>query len=157
MDVIDAWGVILRHAARVLLLDAAGRVLLLRWADPHRPDEPFWISPGGGIEGGERPVDCAVRELNEETGIRLEPRALSGPVGSETVEFTFEGARYRQEQTFFTARVPGGPVAPTRLEAVEERSLLGHRWWSLAELDGAAERYYPRNLPAMLRTLGVAG
>lgn len=32
-----------------------------------------WMIPGGGIEDGEGEQDCCVREIAEETGIRVEP------------------------------------------------------------------------------------
>lgn len=41
-----------------------------------RPDIPFpglWDLPGGGREGEESPVECALREVEEEFGIALTP------------------------------------------------------------------------------------
>lgn len=158
MELIDTTEVVHRRAARVLLVDAAGRVLLLQGVDPSRPDEPYWMTPGGGIEGDEDPATCAVRELFEETGIRLEPASLAGPVWDEIVDFEFHGVPYRQEQVFYAARVAGGPVAPTRLDEGERRCLLGHRWWRPAEFATTTERYYPRQLPELLRAVvGAAG
>ena len=34
--------------------------------------------PGGGREGQETPVQCALRELDEEFGLHLSPQALTG-------------------------------------------------------------------------------
>ena len=50
-----------------------GAVLLARWigADP-----PRWTLPGGGLDHGEDPRDGAVREVEEETGYRVELRQL---------------------------------------------------------------------------------
>src|SRR5690606_29500424 len=36
-----------RVGARVLLLDGAGRVLMLRGHDPHQPQRSWWFTPGG--------------------------------------------------------------------------------------------------------------
>jgi 8-oxo-dGTP pyrophosphatase MutT (NUDIX family) len=54
---------------RILLLNEQGEVLLVRsWLGHQR-----WSLPGGGIHRRETPLDAAVRELLEETGLRLSP------------------------------------------------------------------------------------
>jgi 8-oxo-dGTP pyrophosphatase MutT (NUDIX family) len=42
------------------------RVLLIK-----RRDIPVWVLPGGGIENGEEPEAAALREAEEETGLKL--------------------------------------------------------------------------------------
>lgn len=39
-------------------------------------DAPLWTLPGGGLDHGEDPRDGAVREVEEETGYRVELRQL---------------------------------------------------------------------------------
>jgi len=57
----------------VCLIDGAGRILL-----QHRDDDippagyGRWAIPGGGREGDETPRETALREFEEETGVRLE-------------------------------------------------------------------------------------
>jgi 8-oxo-dGTP pyrophosphatase MutT (NUDIX family) len=60
------------RVAAVILVDSSGRLLLqLRdggtTKDPHR-----WGPPGGRVEPGEEPYEAAVRELEEETGLRVD-------------------------------------------------------------------------------------
>ncbi|PZF97803.1 NUDIX hydrolase [Micromonospora deserti] len=146
-----------RRAARVLLVDAAGRVLLFSGWDPSRPDHRYWFTPGGGLDPGESPAAAAARELAEETGLRLAPAELGESVWSETVEFPFDGVRYRQEQEFFLVRVPSWQVDTAGFTDVERASVDGHRWWTRAELVTTDERYYPVELPAVLaRALSAA-
>lgn len=45
------------------------RVLLVRRSNP--PDAGFWGFPGGKIEAGETIEQAALREVNEETGLRV--------------------------------------------------------------------------------------
>lgn len=52
-----------RTSVRGLVVDAEGRVLLVRTRDGHV------MLPGGGIEDGEEEVDCLRREVAEETGV----------------------------------------------------------------------------------------
>ena len=59
-----------RAAAYALVIDRDTRILLVRAgslsATPSR-----WYLPGGGIELGESPAQCAVRETQEETGLSI--------------------------------------------------------------------------------------
>ncbi|MEV0728963.1 NUDIX domain-containing protein [Polymorphospora sp. NPDC051019] len=144
---------ILRRAARVLLVDRAGRVLLFNGFDPARPDHRYWFTPGGGLEPAESPAAGAVRELAEETGLLLTPAELGDPVRHEEVEFPFDGRWYRQEQDFFLARVTSWQVDTRGFDEVERHSIESHRWWSADELERTAERFYPEDLPGLLRQL----
>nr|WP_280101368.1 NUDIX domain-containing protein [Micromonospora arborensis] len=142
-----------RRAARVLLVDAAGQVLLFEGLDPARPGHRYWFTPGGGLDPGESPVVGAARELAEETGLRLDPAELGEPVWSDTTEFSFDGTWYRQEQDFFLLRVQSWQVDTAGFDAIEQRSIVGHRWWLPAELVASGDRFYPPELPALLTRL----
>ena len=61
----------------VLIQDLAGRVLMqLRDDIPGIAGPGKWCMFGGHIEPGERILDTAVREIEEETGLVLNPRDL---------------------------------------------------------------------------------
>lgn len=66
------------NGAKLLLIHGDRLLTCLR---DDRPDIPFpahWDLPGGGREGQEAPVQCALRELDEEFGLHLSPQALTG-------------------------------------------------------------------------------
>jgi ADP-ribose pyrophosphatase YjhB (NUDIX family) len=67
----------------------ADGVLLARIA-PGFADTGWWTLPGGGLDFGEDPVDCVLRELREETGLEGRIDELVGIVSyvlepSETI------------------------------------------------------------------------
>jgi 8-oxo-dGTP pyrophosphatase MutT (NUDIX family) len=66
-----------REAARVILHNPQGEILLMltHW-DPGTGLPPRWLTPGGGIDSGETTLQAAIRELFEETGIRVNANEL---------------------------------------------------------------------------------
>ena len=54
--------------------DAEGRVLCVQRA--HEPRD--WTLPGGKMDKGETPIDTLVREVEEESGYRVQPSELIG-------------------------------------------------------------------------------
>lgn len=143
-----------RSAARVLLVDAADRVLLLRGSDPVDASAGhWWFTPGGGLDDGERPVDAACRELAEETGLHLSPGALGEVVHRRVAHFTFCGTDYRQSEVFYLARVDAHEVDTAGWTEMELASVTGHRWWPRPELMATGERVFPADLAGLLDRL----
>ena len=142
-----------RRAGRVLVLDEAGRVLLLHGYDPARPGQPYWFTVGGGAKPGESLARAAARELSEETGLVAAPEILGNPVWHEVTEFGFDGTIYRQDQDFFLFRVASPVVRTDGMEDEEAAVVDGHRWWTAEELESTAETFYPAQLPSLLRDL----
>lgn len=60
----------------VALVDRDGRVLVQQ-RPPGKPMAGLWEFPGGKVEAGEAPEAALVRELAEELGIAVDPRALA--------------------------------------------------------------------------------
>ena len=61
-----------------IITDDAGRLLLVRRG--HEPEAGRWSLPGGRVEPGESDPQAVVREVREETGLRVEPGRLIGEV-----------------------------------------------------------------------------
>jgi 8-oxo-dGTP pyrophosphatase MutT (NUDIX family) len=144
-----------RPAVRVLCLDAQQRLLLLRWRDP-ADGTYLWEPPGGGIEPGERPIDAARRELQEETGLpggSVLDRHVT--VGRDVV---WNGQRYQGQEAFFLARVDQpAPLDPQGMTERERGWLQGHAWVAWSELAHLPDRVEPPQLAAVLAALDPSG
>ncbi|MCW2392311.1 NUDIX hydrolase [Sphingobium sp. B11D3A] len=131
-----------RPAARLLVTDPQGRLLLFRFTPDDRP--PFWVTPGGAVDRGETFEQAARRELREETGLDLEPGPL---VAVRDVTFvTLEGIPVDAEERFYAV-----PVAEARIDTaghtdLEKAVMLSHRWWTPQELAAHDEAWYPVDL-----------
>ena len=98
----------------VILTNHAGDVLLLK----HSYGPRVWALPGGGLERGEDPEECARREVQEELGVTL--GALT-PLDS--LEEQLSGSPHTAH--LFTALCTQRPV-PDGREVVEARFFPSH-------------------------------
>lgn len=147
-------GVPFRRGARVLLLDDADRILLVRGHDLDQPERSWWFTVGGGVDAGESAHDAAVRELFEETGLRVPPEQLVGPVAVRSATFDFLRRTVRQDEEFFLARVAGPATITTEGWTDVERSFVDEvRWWALGDLAAVREEVFPAELVPLVRGL----
>jgi 8-oxo-dGTP pyrophosphatase MutT (NUDIX family) len=143
-----------RHSARVLLIDAADRILLIRsLVSPGQPGSGHvWFTPGGGIESGEDLTTAAIRELYEEIGLHADPadfRHVAYTTGH--ADLGWANGLFRDD--FLLHRVASHEVDITNQTDLERTHYAGHRWWTTAEIGTTTETIYPNQLASLLRGL----
>lgn len=82
----------------IVFNEAKDQVLLIK-----RRDIPVWVLPGGGIHEGESPEEAAVRETEEETGLRVQ-------LGRKIAFYTPVN-RLTKPTHFFECHVQGGALS----------------------------------------------
>ena len=120
-----------RHSVSVagVITDDHGRALLIQRADNHR-----WEPPGGVLELGESITDGVRREVHEETGLDVEPVALTG---------VYKNMKRGIVALVFRCKITGGDLTTT-----DEASAF--RWATDTEVaDLAEEAYAVRVLDAL--------
>jgi putative (di)nucleoside polyphosphate hydrolase len=99
-----------RRGVGVMLLNARGEVFVARRIDT---TAEAWQMPQGGIDAGEDPETAALRELEEETGLKPEhvqmlaraPGWLTYDLPAELVPVLWKGKYRGQEQAWFALRL----------------------------------------------------
>ena len=150
-----------RTSARVVLLDDTGAVLLLCGSDPANPafqdgDAPrWWFTVGGEVRQSERLAEAAARELAEETGLRVAPADMIGPVWRRDEVFEFNGSVIDSEEFYLVYRTPRFEPSIAGRTELERHYIHGARWCDandIAELTAAGEQVYPLQLGELLPT-----
>ena len=140
-----------RLAVRALIVDLAGRVLLVQFRDD--AGQTWWATPGGGIDEGEDAESALRRELAEEIG--LEDFELGPEIWTREHTFAWRGRIYRQCERMWLVEVPAHEPSP-RVDLAAEL-VADVRWWTRAELAETHETLVPARLPELLRELRAKG
>ena len=137
-----------RQAGRVVVV-AQGQMLLVAGHDFSDATHHWLFTPGGGIEAGESPAQAAARELAEETGIIVDPGALT-LLGYRQALFEFRALTCLANETFYYLHLERKPQLNQERWTTNERSLLdGLNWYSphnLRQLSQAGLAIYPPEL-----------
>jgi len=138
---------VFRGAARLLVLTPEPQVLLLRLEPSFR--DPFWVTPGGGLDEGESYEDAALRELAEEVG--RSDLAIGPCIWTREVTFTWERWRVHQKERTFLVEVPAAFEAVTVFP--DEEPITGSGWFTVNALRDELETVYPVGLADLLDRL----
>ena len=103
-----------------------GRVLLAQRA--RLPAQGVWTLPGGVVESGETLTQALIREIDEETQLKVEPVALAGHREVLVRDANGRAERHFIILCFATRWISGEPVL--------NEELAEARWLKPSELEG---------------------
>ena len=135
-----------RRVSRVVLLDENDRFLLLLTASP-RLQTPVvrWLTPGGGVEDHESHAEGAIRELFEETGLRVE--SVGDPIWSIEGQSVFNDGHVQSTYSeYFVVRTNSFEITNENWMDNEFVDITDVRWWTVEELNTSGEKYSPEPL-----------
>jgi 8-oxo-dGTP diphosphatase len=126
----------IRLAARALILHE-DRLLLVNAYPGGRSD--LWCAPGGGMESGASLHDNLMREIFEETGLRVQ-------VGSPALinEFHDPASGFHQVDLFFRCRIIEGAIDPAWRDP--EGVVTQRRFFSRSDMEMGRIRFKPDSL-----------
>jgi 8-oxo-dGTP pyrophosphatase MutT (NUDIX family) len=96
-----------RASVAAVIFDRRGRILLQQ-----RSDGGQWGLPGGGVEIGESVAEAVIREVHEETGLRVKPRRIVGVYSNPALQVVRypDGNVWHYITTCFECTVLGGTL-----------------------------------------------
>lgn len=142
-----------RPSSRLLVIDRQARVLLFKFVfkEGALAGTIFWATPGGALDPGESFEKAAVRELFEETGIRIYG------VDKHITERRFvlplpEGGEAFAIERFYLLFIDEVELSKENHTDLELEVMVEHRWWHIEELEKTEEKIYPEDLPRLLKS-----
>jgi bifunctional NMN adenylyltransferase/nudix hydrolase len=130
----------------------SGHVLLIQRGQ--FPGAGQWALPGGFVETGERVIDSAIREVHEETGLKVPPKVLRGSVRAER---TFDKVDRDPRGRFIThaflfnlAPCPTGGL--TKVKGGDDAAHA--EWVPLAEVEGMKDKLFLDHYDIIFTLLG---
>jgi len=138
-----------RETARVLIFNQKNEVFLLKTHfDPEVGLPPRWLTPGGGIDLGESTLVAAIRELFEETGLKVDSAELGEPVLVTEGRWDWaDGKNYHTyKDTIYELQVDDFKIDTSGFTSDELRDILEYRWWKVSDLIASGESVGPHEL-----------
>lgn len=97
-------------------------------------DEDMYDLPGGGLDRGELPEDCLIREVKEETGISVSKPQL---IACESDYFTFRRQKVMYYQTiglYYLCELTGGKLSTDGFDEFEKNYARLAEWVPIKQL-----------------------
>ena len=139
-----------RATSRVLLIDPSGAALMFLQYGKSHSVPPRWITPGGGVDPGESHDQAAIREVFEETGLRLE--SVPAAFLDEDFEPDQRWHPYqRGHWAWYDVRVDRFNPVRDGWTDEERADVVEWRWMTADELAAEIHDVEPETLPAVLR------
>lgn len=118
----------MKEVSTVGIIDVDGRKLLMG----KRKDNQKWTTPGGHLDPKEKPIDGAVREVFEESGIRLGDDDLIH-VKSKTIrKYTPSGPGEKMRIHAFKVFFGSGRLPKTTIRHDPDEEVYGWKWVPMA-------------------------
>lgn len=90
-----------------------------------------------------------MRELSEETGMRISPNVVVGPIASRRVVHGFSDVIVDQIEVFFGVRSPRFTPDSGGHTDEELACIVGHQWFDRPSLAALVEPVWPGNLESI--------
>jgi len=113
----------------ILIRNGEGKILLVKKQKGVGPYAGMYLTPGGGVKDGESVDGATLRELYEETGVKV--KNLQRAFFDDAVTKNWQGVKKHFIMMLYTADYISGDLRPTK---GDDDNLAEIKWFSIEEL-----------------------
>ena len=136
-----------RPSSRLIILSPENDVLLFNFS--HKNDAlsgmSYWATPGGGLELNESFEQAALRELQEETGLKRDSAGATAASRTFPMQLP-DGETVLAEERFFIIHAEKTDIDCSGWSDNEKSVIQNYHWWTLEELRDTHQTIFPHDL-----------
>ncbi|PLR84821.1 NUDIX domain-containing protein [Bacillus sp. V33-4] len=135
----------IRKCSRALIVNEFNEILLeeFEFKDVIE-NKVLWVTPGGGINLNETPVEALKRELDEELGIIIDIKDM--PIFELDVLIEGKKGSFISREIYYKIKIQSNTkLSIQKMSENEKNTFRGLKWWSKKELQ-EMEEFAPRDI-----------
>lgn len=135
-----------RKSSRAILLNPENKIFLFKFEFVMLSEhKTLWVTPGGGVKGGENFEQALSREMYEELGLEISGNHKW--IYYRNKPFTTKsGEKFISEERYYLIKTNHSNMNFKNMTHIEKKLTKDWKWWSVEEIMNSSDSFFADNL-----------